>query len=323
MNKYLLRAVKILTFVFLIITCDRVIGFFLNKYYFTQKSGFDRELRYILKEGEPDIFIVGNSRARRHYDSRLLKDSLKMSCYNSGIEGGMSLLMSYAIIISITERYTPKMIILEYNPDHNLGPGFYNRLSILLPYYLEYNELRPIILLRSPYEKFKLLSSIYSFNSDLFGIIRFNTDKFGVKKSDFDGFAPFKYSIPDVNLMKKEIEKEREMNKQYDNDVNVTDALRKIILLCREKNIELYIVNSPVYHSEDDKAPHLTRTAELSFEIMKQLKANYYDFSNDSVCNSHPEWFNDFNHLNENGAYFFTNQLIEKIKKSNYYLKNN
>jgi hypothetical protein len=317
MNKYFSRVLKIFVFIFFVIVFDQIIGLILSKYYFTQISGWDCDLTYTLRDCKEEVLIIGNSRAKRHYDTRIISDSLKMSCYDAGIDGGVSLIMSYAIIKVITKRYSPKIIFLEYNADHTLGPGFYDKLSILLPYYDEYPEIRPIVLLRGPYERIKLMSAIYPFNSNILSIIRFNSNTLAAKKQGFNGFVPCKNDPPDIEFLKKEIKMEKEEINNSKADTNVLIALKNIIQICQEKNILLFIVNSPFFHLADEEQIPPSESTKLSFDIMNQNKVNYLDFSYDTTYKNHLEWFNDRIHLSEDGAKVFSNRLMH-IVKNNY-----
>jgi hypothetical protein len=309
MNRYTSRVIKILAFIFLIASIDQVVGLILRKLYFHQRTGENYAMTYVYKNCTADILIFGSSRAQHHYDTRILSDRLKMSCYNAGIDGGHSILLPYAQIKVITKRYSPKIIILEFDPDNIVRyAGDYDRLSVLLPYYKEYPELRPLILLRGPYEREKLLSAIYPFNSNIINIIRYNTNTHAARRKDFEGYIQLESSM-NIGMLKKEpgIETQSVL------DTNMINALKNIISLCKEKNITLLIINSPIYHTVSGGKTFTTLAAKLSLEIIHHEKVNYHDFSFDSTFAGHMEWFKDFGHLNDNGAKIFTNLVIDSV----------
>src|SRR5664280_2748246 len=91
------------------------------------------------------------------------------------MDGGGGILLPYAQIEVLLNRYTPKIIIVETDSNEmEYRASDYDNLSILLPYYHVYPELQPIILLRSPFERVKLLSGIYPFNSDIMNLVQYN-----------------------------------------------------------------------------------------------------------------------------------------------------
>jgi len=310
LNQNISRVIKIVLFIFIIAITDQVIGLIFRKLYFNQKQGQYYALNYVFSECNDDVLIFGNSRAQHHYVSPIISTALKMSCYNAGQDGGHSILLSYAQIKVITERYSPKIIILEFNPNGIVHyPGDYDRLSILLPYYKGYPGIRSLILLRSPYERIKLMSAIYPFNSDVLNIITFNTNYHAKRHQDFEGYIPLE-EIMNIDMLKKE----PKIEKQSVVDTNMVNALKNIICLCKEKNISLFIINSPIFHTVNEIQSSTSSAAKLSLEIIYRNKVNYVDFSFDSTFTGHLEWFRDRLHLNDEGAKIFTNMLIDKLK---------
>jgi hypothetical protein len=263
-----------------------------------------------MSECKADVLIFGNSRAQHHYDSRIISAALKMSCYNAGEDGGHSIIFPYAQIKVITERYSPKIIILEFSGVNNF-PGAYDRLSILLPYYKLYPEIRSIIRLRSRFERIKLMSSIYPFNSDVIDIKRFHTDMTEV----FDGYIPLKNKL-NIDLLKPEPEIIRQSYRTQVADTNMVNAFENIINLCKSKNISLFIITSPNFHRVNDIQGPLSPATQLALDIIHRNQVNYLDFSFSPVFAGHPEWFADEVHLNEEGAKIFSNMVTDSLRKS-------
>ena len=310
MNRNILRVIKIVVFIFIVVIADKGLGRILNNLYFNQKEGKIHSLNYVLSDCKADVFIFGNSRAQHHYDPRIISAALNMSCFNAGEDGGHSIIFPYAQIKIITERYSPKIIILEFSGVNNF-PGAYDRLSILLPYYKKYPEIRSLILLRSRFERIKLMSSIYQFNSDVIDIKRFRTDL----TEDYNGYIPLKNMI-NIDLLKPESEIVRQSeNRTLVADTNMVNALESIIHLCKSKNISLFIITSPNFHTVNDKQGPPSPGAERAMDIIHSNQVNYLDFSFDPVFAGHPEWFSDEVHLNEVGAKIFSNMVTDSIRK--------
>jgi hypothetical protein len=312
MNQHSLKLIKIIVFLIIIVLLDQVIGSYLRHLYFHQKAGQDYALTYSLQECKADIMIFGASQAQHNYDPRILKDSLKMSCYNAGHDGGHSILLQYTQIEIVSERYAPRVIILEFTPEKIVRySGDYDRLSILLPYYKMYPEIYPIIRLRSPYERIKLLSAIYPFNSNVINIIGFNTRIRAAEKQDFEGYIPLKDQVMNIGMYKKDTE----VIFQSTPDPNKIIALKDIIDICQKKRIKLFIISSPIFHDVSDKRPIPSYAANQVLEIFKSENVNYLDFTYDSLFNAHIEWFKDQAHLNDKGAEVFTKILSSNLKK--------
>ena len=310
MDPNISKALKIVVFIFMIVIADKVLGMILQNFYFKQKSGENHSLNYVFSECNADVLIFGNSRAQHHYDSRIISNGLKMSCYNAGQDGGHSILLSFAQIKIVLERYSPKIIILEFSLS-GIGyySGLYDRLSILLPYYRKYPELRPLIQLKSPFESTKLLSWIYPFNSNLINIIRFNTNYHKERKQDYDGYVPLKGRCT-IDMLKS-------MHQGVAPSIvdnNLVNALENIIYLCKAKGVMLFIVNSPWFTSINERKIPLSTTEKMTLQIINRNQVNHMNFSSDSTFIGHFELFDDLAHLNDDGAKKFSNMLVDSLK---------
>lgn len=304
---------KVIVFVLLVVLVDQFIGYTLYKLYFTQRFGQNASLNYAFKTCKTDILIFGNSRAQHHYDTRIIEDCLQMSCYNAGQDGGHSILMQYAQIKIITERYSPKIIILEFSPNNvSLSSESYEKLSILLPYYSIYPELRPLILLRGPYERLKLLSAIYPFNSNIINILRFNTNTHAARKKDFQGFVPINDKVLNLGMLKIR----PEVTPKMSIDTNMVNALKDVIRICKEKEIKLFIISSPIFHQVNEIQSPPTPAAKIALDIIRKENIAYLDFTNDPTFAGHPDWFADNVHLNGRGATVFSKLLSSLIIKN-------
>jgi hypothetical protein len=320
MKKHSLTIIKIFAFIFLLVITDQVVGLILRKLYFQEKIGQNYALNYGLINCKAEILIFGSSRAVYHYDSRIISDRLHMSCYNAGMNGGHSIILPDAQIKVITNRYLPRVIILEFDPTNIVHyPKDYDRLSILLPYYKNFPEVRSFILLRSPYERLKLLSAIYPFNSNIFTIIRMNLNLRTENIQDYGGYIPLGEGVMNIGMVKTEPEIDTQSSSdtkiaiQPDIDTNMINSLKDFISICKEKRITLYIINSPVFHAVNEKKIYTSSDAKLALEIIHREGVKYFDYSFDSKFAGHLEWFKDKVHLNNDGAKIFTNLVVDRI----------
>jgi hypothetical protein len=117
-----------------------------------------------------ELVVIGDSRARHHFNPAVLRRETGLSTYNAGVNG-QSMLFFYAMEQLIVSAYRPRMIMLH------LGPGDFareqealDRLSVLLPH-ADHPEVKKLLMLRSPYERFKLLSRTYPYNSMLVALL--------------------------------------------------------------------------------------------------------------------------------------------------------
>lgn len=310
------RILKLLFFFVILIISDQVIGKLLRYLYFNQETGPQKTLTYVLSEVKSDILIFGNSRAQHQYDSRIFSDSLKMSCYNAGQDGGHSILLPEAQINIILKRYTPKMIILEFDPlSMEFNKQDYEKLSILLPYEKEFPELRPLLLQRSPLENLKLTSAIYPFNSNIINLIRFNTSTKAARRKDFNGYVPILNKVIDISLLDlPNNESTSSERRVYNEDPNKIKALENIINICSQKGIRLVIINSPVFYVQNEASFVPTESFTEVLNIIRENNIDFLDFTRDPFFRSRTDLFADVMHLNDKGAKIFTSELAKMLK---------
>lgn len=293
------KLTAILLMVFLL---DFAIGNMLRYFYFKQVSGLYYRTTYAMDSTQADILIFGSSRASHHYVPEVFEDSLKMSFYNTGRDGNF-LLFNYAVFKAILSRYTPKIILFDVNDNELLkNTADYERLSSLLPYYKNHPEIRNIINLRSPYEKTKLISSIYPFNSMFLTIAIGNLNLNKERKVDRKGYVPLHNTMLNTTLYYSE-------DSKGETDNIKIKALKKIIHMCREREIQLYFVNSPVYSKEA-----ILDSIGLVGRIIIEEKATYWSYTKEPLFLENPEYFQDIAHLNDDGAKLFTKILVNRIK---------
>lgn len=290
---------RFVIFILMIVLLDQSIGILLRYFYFNQKTGADYELNYCIEKVKSEGLILGSSRALHHYDCNILSEKFNFNFYNAG-RGGSSLLFSYAQFKIITNRYTPKVVILDINVgDLMYCRENYDRLAVLNPYYENNPEICKIIQLKTPFENLKMLSKTYSYNSMLGNILTGNI--FNSTKNSFDGFRPLKGNISDTII--------KEYKQVYfDIDINILNALKDMAMICKTKNIAFIVVQSPIF---------LKNIKGKEFEeinnIVKLYGGTFLSYIANDTFLSNPKYFRDNSHLNEIGANIFSNNLANNI----------
>ncbi|HLO59607.1 MAG TPA: hypothetical protein VK179_12750 [Bacteroidales bacterium] len=293
-----------LVLLFLIVAAfDLLAGSLLRHYYFTQTTGLNYRTTYALDSTTADILVFGSSRANHHYVPGIFEDSLHMSFYNTGRDGNF-LVFNYAVFLSVVKRYTPKMVIFDINPDEFLENKIDNdRLSTLLPYISNHPEFSQILARKGPYEKAKLLSSVYPYNSLLLTISQGNLNRNKLREGEEKGYIPIKGSLatdvlPDTaNPPTGKI------------DAYKVDMMREIITYCSKHGILLYLVTSPVY-----KVMNKNSNMDVLKESIQNTSTVLLDYSNYPAFIKNPEFFKDKEHLNEPGSREFSALLAAEIK---------
>ena len=289
---------------FFVIVGDCITGSGLKHFYFKTSSGLLQRTTYALEETKEDILIFGSSRANHHYDTKIIEKKSGMSAYNTGRDGNF-IFFQTALLKSILKRYKPKQIILDFSGTFKYSREDYDRLSSLLPYYNTHEELRNIIHLKSPYEKFKLKSKIYPYNSLLttiiIGNLKFNHSRFA-NKGEYNGF------VPANGIWEKEIAA-KETPRKYKIDKNKLNAFEEFLELVKKRNIPTVVVYSPVYYFYESNY-----TIEMVEEICKKYNITFVDYSKDVQFLKNKELFSNPTHLNNKGAKLLTQEVLQYLE---------
>lgn len=297
-------ALLILGGLVLLIIGDFIIGSTLKYFYFKTTSGLLQRTTYSIQETEAEILIFGSSRANHHYDTKIIEEYTGQSAYNTGRDGN-TIFYQTALLKSILNRYTPKQIILDFTGTFAYLQEDYDRLSSLLPYYSAHEELRDIILLKSPFEEYKLKSKIYPYNSLLTTIVVGNLNYNQTRKGNTDAYNGY---VPSYGIWKKEIVA-KETPGKYEIEKNKLDVFQEFLELSQQKNIPLLVVYSPVYYLYDKNY-----SVEVCKDICKKYNVAFVDFSKDTEFLKNKELFNDKYHLNHNGAKLLTEKVLKVLK---------
>ncbi len=302
---YLNVIFKIVSLIVLICLFDQAAGILLRTYYFKQRSGLQYRTTYSIEQTKADILFFGSSRSNHHYNPVIFEDSLKLSAYNVGRDGN-GLPYHYAVLRSILKRHTPKIVILDLlKDDFEEGRQVYERLSSLLPYYESHPEIRPVINMRSNFERIKLLSAIYPYNSSLVTIAAGNV-KINGRPEDVKGYLPLDKVWRDpMQNDKKEV-------------YSVLVDERKIGLFkafigeCRRHHVELCVIVSPYLNTGKQNK---SKTLILARRISDQNKVPFWDYSEDVGFQQSARLFADPAHLNSQGATQYSLTIVECIRR--------
>lgn len=289
---------KIVLFLVLVVSIDIALGHLLEYLYFKQKKGKSYRITNVLENVKSDILIFGSSRAAQHYDPDIIEKMTGLSTFNVGLDA-QSIIYHKAILDVILTRYHPKVIVLELveEMDFSFGTIQYDRLSVLLPYVKKYSSIKNIVQQRSYFEKIKLFSKSYPYNSLLLRIIEGNIGFTNIDKSN-NGFLPKSgsWNLPIKAFIQAEINYDEGKVRFFYDFVNV----------CKEKNIPLFVVISPKYEKCEG-------CFSFSQKICDSIKVNLHNYSSDSLFLSNNKYFKNPSHLNSEGAKVYSELISFKL----------
>jgi hypothetical protein len=293
---------KLAAFLLIAFIFDFFIGALFNFFYFKQSSGWEYRTKYSIEDTKADILIFGASRAQQQYNPVFFEERLNQSCYNVGRDGE-PIFYYYAVLKGVLNRYSPKVVILDIeNGVFKYQQDSYDRLSILLPFYKNHPELRTIIESRSPFERYKLQSKIYPFNSMIFKIAIGNTEFNKNRNEDIKGYVPLTRTL-DESI------RNVDFSKKYEIDSNKVKCYESFINDCKSVNAKLYIVCSPYFFNSIGTDSSMM----IAKKIASAHNIDFFDFSKDELFLKNPKYFDDTVHVNFAGSKIFSNKLIDSI----------
>jgi len=293
---------NLLSFLLILVLLDFLIGNALRYFYFRIKVGQYAETTYVLNTVDKDLLVFGSSRATHNFSSEIFEREWGPSFYNVGSDG-QGVFYHYAVLRSILKKHSPKVIILSMDfLEFDRSREGYDRLSKLLPYYRSHKEIRSIISFKSNFEKFKMFSQIYPFNSMILNIA---ADSIKMTKQSDRGYIPLdgRWKAP---LEKKEF-KETAMDKAK------IKVYQDFIAQAVHSGAHVFVIVAPYYINFDYANSSTLKLASL---IAKSNGAVFIDYSQDSYFLCHPELFDDPYHLNDEGAKIFTKMVISAVKRT-------
>lgn len=296
---------KLFIFFILLIALDFVIGGSIKKAYFSQNHGAYYRATYVLETAKPDIMILGSSKAVHHYISTLIQDSTKNSCYNGGRDGCF-INYSNAATNCILKRYSPKILVLDVLDDEFEESSYnvHDKVSSLFPYYHDHPEIRNIVDLKSPFEKYKLMSGMYTFNTLLLPSITGTLDLSKKKGAETPllGYLPFfDHWSGEMKIVDSRKEKLSFIKIQ---------ALKNIVDSCRVKQVKLIFIISPTYKKF---VQEFNPTADLTKRIADSAHIPFWNYLEDTTFLNNRSYFEDIRHLNNSGALIFTKDIIRRL----------
>jgi len=301
-KSYIIFFKKLAILLLLLVAVDVLLGKLLAHYYFKMRTGQSARITYAMTKANEEVIVFGSSRANHNYVPGILEDIFHLKAYNAGVDG-QSILYHYCVLKNIQLRVKPRVIILDLNVDEFAKDELsYNRLYALLPYYTVCKNIQPVVDLRSPYEPIKSLSNLYRYNSFILPVILNTT----LSRTDDSkkGYVPLHRSL-DLNLPVGSSGK-----KSIETDSVKVNIFRSFIQDAKGSGANVFVFVSPRYQKQHS----ITSTIAIAEKICSLQQVSFINYCESSFFNTHPEYFQDIFHLNNNGAEIYTRMICEAIK---------
>lgn len=283
-----------------------VVDFSLGKlflYLQARASGRTGAEYYVCEKATEDVIIMGSSRASHHYVPEIITKKTGMSCFNAGQDGN-GIILQYGRWKMLSERYTPKVIIYDVNASFDLETNDNTRYIDRLKPFCDNKAVKDYVSSLYPLERLKLLSNMYRYN---YKFIEMAFDN--IRVEDFkllEGYIPLYGKIREEIINKPIIERSRSIS--YD-EVKLY-YLERLLIEANDVGSKVILVVSPSWKGGGYEPVIYSEIKDMA----NRYGVQFVDYLNSDICDI-PDCFQDSQHLNDNGASEFIEDLALRIKQ--------
>jgi hypothetical protein len=274
----------------------------LRHLYLTSSYGQFQHIRQTFEAVEPEILILGSSRAAHHYVSRLIQQETGLSCFNAGLDGTEINYHAAAYYANVA-RYRPKLVVIDINEYRFTLEGTGEKsLRNVIPYMKQVPEVAQLYYDSDDWGYVKLLSAIYPHNSEILQLLT------GARSTDDRelGYDPIKGKMPED--AKPFVE---DKLASATPDQKALKQLADVLQHAQARQIPILLVQSPRFAISPSN-PVVERIGSLA----NQFGAQFINDINLSGVFDRPAWFKDTAHLNHDGAVVFSQHFATQARKS-------
>lgn len=272
-----------------------------------------------------ELLFLGSSQSFRGLNPRIIEEKLNLSSYNMS-NSAQVISQTYYNLVEVLKYTKPKMVILE---------TYYLDKSDLIPdrWYFAYEEVASMKLGTN---KLEYIFDLFTWNTyinalfpsirehenwkhidTLYDNMKYETTGLTIYDQDMiDG-----YIVDETVLSSDNIQKYEELG-YHKQDVTIDSKdelyIKKIVELCKDNNIEIMFIKTPMPKEHNEKTNYLDRYNE-ALRIANKYQVPYIDFNTiyDEVGFTSDDFRDEFSevnhHLNVNGANKTSNYLVDYI----------
>lgn len=256
---------------------------------------------------------AGSSRCETHFNPLLIDPITHTNSYNIGLEGATMPVIYDCISAYLENSTAPENLILNIDFFYQVGTKE-EEMIFRFPRYFPYLSNTTLYQhfsgrdSRFPFFKWIPFYSMPYFNENyldhsLNGYFKFRQDSLSYVKGYLSLGAPAE-DIDKINYPDKIIIPEPEIYK----------SLESIIGLCKQKNINLIFVFSPVYYRDFNSIKNKYQLLREFKKIALKNAIPGIDYSNVPMCYD-KQFFKDSRHLNEKGSAAFSVMVAKDLCK--------
>ena len=307
------------TAVFLLLTVlldqglGSVLGYIQRQTFTGDRGGL---LNYALTQ-EPQILVLGSSRAQFQIIPSVLTEKLGLTAYNAGLKGQDFL---YAVMFyDLWKRRHPPTKILVLTIDiESLIPREteVNTAHLMAPYIDESTLVREILYSDSPFKRFEYLARTYRFNGNVLSLAN---HAFHRPPNGYDGLTVTPGALDPVTEtgVLNALDQDRtafEMA-QVPFSPQKLKYLRALAEETSRNGTRLFLLHTPIFRQ--DEAAHQVWVDKLRATLAGMPGVQFVDIciATHPELFTRPELYRNLNHLNRAGAEIMTGLLAAETKR--------
>jgi hypothetical protein len=302
---------KLLVFLALAAGLDVAGGALLGRLYRRTLTGENGGVVNYALTQDADVLVLGSSRARHHFDPKVLGERLFLRVYNAGLDGHEFLYGATLFDLWQRSHPAPRAVLVHVDA-HSLTrhEEELQKATLLAPYVEESARAREVLEARDPYERVKLLSHLYRYNGKALPILK---NLLARPAPGFDGFVPLTRTLDAAHPDLTPHEEAMRLAERPFWDLKIR-YLDEMAAWCDEHHARLVLVHSPAYR--EDREAHDLWTERLSQLLASRPGVELVDIGEAT----HPEWrgradlYDDAHHLNARGAALFSAELADELR---------
>lgn len=236
-----------------------------------------------------------------------------MDVLNIGLDGS-ALIYSRSLLEVFINKDNLKLVILnidlfEFQKQAWSG-NFYSMIERLAPLYGRYKFVDSALEKDSFWEKLKYAISSYRYNDLVLSILYKNLSDRREYRRELSPATIIKLPIDAVTMKEK-----------FSDDIDI-DPRKKVLLenmvdVCREKNIEIVMVVSPLYYPDKKVTDRDAYLENYIQSIAKDKDVPFIKITQDTFSEfRNHRLFKDVWHLNHRGSEFFSARLADQLLKT-------
>ncbi len=265
----------------------------------------------------PDIIVLGSSRALVQYDSKIIENYTRLSCYNFGTSGGRFVMQNAKWELYLSHNKPPRILIQDLDIIMLLKEDYIFGKAQFLPYLSHQavssnlEEIDKNIWLEKiiPLYKYRGLRHTFILGLKSFmGLEKKTKSRYykgfiGTNKEWNQDFKKFKLTHKYLTFPWHSL--------QFG-----FDYLENLIIECKKKNINLIFVQAPMYYGLHEMIPQKDTVDSIFSKMAASNNIPFWDYSKDSLCYNKKYLYNS-SHLNLSGAEIFSRELGNRLNSYN------